>query len=95
MTESTIESHELALTLINTNDDHHLFGLESQRKGILNWPRTLAASRWVEMAQYAARRYEREGGGAPVFTVEDILLAAIELHEHYHSEALEDQDGTK
>ena len=92
--EATTESHKLVLTLINTNDDKALFGLESQRKGTLNWPRSLAGGRWTEMAQCAAIRYERENGGSPIFTVQDILLAALELHEHYYSER-EDDDGTK
>ncbi len=86
MIEATTESHELAIALINTNDEKLLFGLENQRRGTLNWPRSLAAGRWAEMAQCAAIRYERENGGTPIFTVQDILLAALELHDYYYSE---------
>lgn len=83
----TTGSHELALTIINDGAGYkkrcqiardvlkrNTFGATSY-----------AAYRWFNVASAGAGAYERQFGSpnASCFTVEDILLAAVELAEYY------------
>ena len=53
----------------------------------------LTAHRWLDVAQAGAAAYERQFGSpdASCFSVEDILLAAVELAEYYERHIAESE----
>jgi hypothetical protein len=81
----TTGSHELALTIINDGDGY------TERKHLAEYPQDrgaqvrYVAQQWLHVASDGAKAYDKAFGtpNTSSFTVEDILLAAIELADYY------------